>query len=152
MTHVRKQIRDAIVAMLIGATGAGDKVYSNRARPIDTAHCPCIVVNTDDETIATIPDYPAWFERKLTVTIYIYAAQLTGLDDVLDEVSAQVEATLWQHQAASTLNGLLSQSMLFNSLKIEFDGETSDVPIGRLAMEISAHYYTESNDPNNFTS
>lgn len=93
MAHVRKQIRDAVIARLVGATAAGAKVDANRTVAPAISRCPFIVVEVSRTGIdqATLGDA---LVRELSVDVVIHVAQSGNAADALDAIAVQVEQAL----------------------------------------------------------
>ena len=97
MTHPRSQIRAEIVARLIDATAAEERVYSGRLMPIEEPQLPAIVVHTREPEEVTSRSTSGWngFERRrCIVTVVCIAQSFDDIDADLDSMAAQVEAAL----------------------------------------------------------
>ena len=51
MSHVRKQIRDAVVTALTGLSTTGSRVYKSRIYPLETGKLPGLAIYTKSEEI-----------------------------------------------------------------------------------------------------
>lgn len=134
MSHARKQIRDAIVALLQTAPTYGTHVTADRVYNIDAAALPGLNVVDVDESVdfLSLESY----ERKLTVQIECRAQGTeTTIDDTLDAMAAEVETLLDLAQPAGV--ALMQQTGSRKTL----DGGGSK-PTGLLAIDYTAHYVT----------
>lgn len=93
MAHVRKQIRDAVIARLVGATAAGARVSANGTVAPSISHCPFIVVQVSRSGVdpATMGDA---LLREMSVDVVIHVAQSKDAADALDAIAVQVEQAL----------------------------------------------------------
>ena len=55
MSHARTQIRQAVIALLKGNTGAGNNVFEARVYPIDDPKLPALLVYTKLKRWASNP-------------------------------------------------------------------------------------------------
>lgn len=138
MAHARQQIRDALVGALAGLT-VGARVYASRIIPLQEAHLPCLLVNTDDESISG-GDVGQLLDRRITVSIRAVVKAIATFDDDLDDLVAEVEARL----AGNTLGNLV-KGLLLDSIRVEF--EEADRPVGIADMRYSAIYFTNAGAP-----
>ena len=92
--HKRKEIREAVVGLLSGATNAGDRVFESRVRRLQEADLPCISVFAGTENVEDRDEAPRYYRRTLTVIVECYAKASNNLDDVLDVLSYEVEVAL----------------------------------------------------------
>lgn len=139
MTHQRKSIRDAIVALLTDATTAGASVYSSRVRAIDETDLPMILVYANTETASIYQEAPRELERVLSVDVKIVAKADDDLDDALDAIADEVENVLMQDDS---LGGLCDQMLLKNTeLTLTPEGDTL---LGSCVLTYEVNYYTYS--------
>jgi len=129
MSHVRKQIRDAVAALLPGT------VHKSRVYPLDEAELPVKLVYTNGEQIAA--DQFGGLERRLEVVVEIVAA---GTDDAMDAVLVDVEQAL-----GDGLGSIVTQ-FVASSIEVSTSTEGS-APIGRLRLVYEAIYRTAFADP-----
>jgi hypothetical protein len=95
--HVRRQVRDAFIALLsaTAATAAGSRVYGNRVAKVTPALCPLINVRTPgDQASPGSFNAPALVERVITVDVLGYIAVGSDADDAADELARQIEAAI----------------------------------------------------------
>ncbi|WP_333710371.1 hypothetical protein [Malikia spinosa] len=143
MAHVRKQIREALATAVTGLSVTGARVYQSRLHALRDSNLPCLLVNTDDETIEPVSmNAPATLERELVVMVRAVARAAADLDDSLDQIMAEVEAVLG---AASPL-GSLAKITALRSIRVEMD-DALEKPLGVASMEYRITYYTASSAP-----
>lgn len=142
MSHARQQIRDAAVSALTGLASTGARVFPSRKRPLGEASLPCLLVFTDDESIAAASmGAPATLDRKLQLRVEGLAKDTTDLDDALDTLAAEVETALGN----TTLGGKVL-SLNLSSIAVDFDDGT-DKPVGKIVLTYEANYFTLANAP-----
>ena len=121
MTHQRKLIRDAVVALLLAspATAAGTRVFPNRVIPVQHREFPAIAVYTLREETKPYSDSPRVLKRTLELGITILEAPTDQdpVDDLIDLISEQVEAKL---RVDRTLGGAC-QDVLYSGFDAAFD-------------------------------
>lgn len=132
MSHIRKQIRDAIKAALTGLALTGSRVYVNRLSPVAATDTPCLVIQTPSEDLNNLRLLgPVHYERTLAVTIDAYVSGAT-LDDQLDAVCAQIEPAIAN---AGSLSGLTDYPLTLESVRFEFEDQASPpVAVARLRL------------------
>lgn len=123
--HYRQTIRDALKDVLIDAdTQAGANVFTSRARPILEIlqkREAVLSVYTGDETSQRSGDAKLLI-RTLTVTIEGAAGGGDDLDDLLDDMSAEVEAAI---DADPTLDNMLHRELVLTSTTSEISARGS---------------------------
>lgn len=135
--HPRKAIRDAVKTILTGATDAGEKVYTNRARHTFPAELPVILVYTTEENSEVRAVSPnAELARTLKLVIEIPMKADDTLDDRLDAIALQVETVMGRDD---TLGGTANFSFLSGTV-MGLDAE-SKYQIGALVMTFDVNYY-----------
>lgn len=149
--HLRKKIRDAVAADLLGLATTGQRVYSGRAYNVQARSMPALLVYTRQETseVATAgrPESRTQ-ERELRVVIEARASAREGaLDDLLDDIALQVE----QRLAQAMMDDASNIAPLVIRLDIEETDSTVSVegeaPIGELMMVYQATYASLELDP-----
>jgi hypothetical protein len=128
MSHVRKQIRDAVVAALPGT------VYASRVWPVQESDLPVHLVYMGTEQAEEL-DFKT-LDRRLEVVIECVAQ---ALDDDLDALIVGVEQALGAGVAPAMNLRLLSVEIV-NSAE-------GSAPIGRARMTYEARYVTSFADP-----
>lgn len=143
MSHVRQQIREALATAVTGLATTGSRVYQSRIYPVSDSKLPCLLVNTDDESIETLTSNTTpMLERRLTAQVRAVAKASSDLDDTLDQIMAEVEAALG---AAGVLSAL-AKSVSLSGIRVEMD-DALEKPVGVASMEYQISYYTASNAP-----
>lgn len=132
MSHVRAQIRTAVVAAL-GSLGG---VYASRIRSFQPDELPAFLVYTQNEEIESDFSYHA---RALQVVVEIHVDG-QDFDAALDEQIAAVEIAL-----SGDLSGLV-QSFVPISIETSHSAEGA-APVGRARITYEARYRTAFADP-----
>ena len=142
MSHVRTQIRNAVVGLLDSLATTGDRAYSARLSPIPQDRLPALNIFVDDEAIEvqTIHD-PVMLQRNAAVRVECISALADGLDDDLDQIALEVEHAI---AADSDLGGILNGTMTPSGVEIDRSGEGS-VPVGRLTLVYQVQYEVMNN-------
>jgi hypothetical protein len=142
MSHIRKQIRDAIVAVLTGLTTTGSRVYKSRIYPLESGKLPGLCVFTKAETISNETITPPRTQiRVIEAMVEIYVMANSNIDDSLDTVSLEVEEAIYSNQ---TLGGL-AKGIDIVSFDADYSGDGEKVVgVGRLSLEVT--YTTKEND------
>lgn len=143
MTHIRTQIRKAIVSTIDNIDELDHvDVYDNLARKPTTDELPVISVRTGRET-SSRESKDDDLDRFLKINISIMASS-TGDDvqDILDDIAVYVEKELENNNLA----GLLwDEPQLVQSLPEIF--EEGDTNIAFLHLEFDVQYKTPEGDP-----
>jgi len=145
MPHVRTAIRDDLITTLTGLTTTGARVYPSRVYPIQSSALPGLVIYTKSESA----DYATMtmgsgrtILRTLTAAIEAYVKGVTGYDDDIDDITAEVEVAL---AADPSLGGLAKDTRLI-SIEVEYSGE-GDQPIAACMMNVEIDYTTSEGSP-----
>lgn len=95
--HARKQIRDAIVALLQDLASTERRVYSSRLYSLDEKELPSISVfaidATNDEVVTRVT-LGGMFHRECPIVIEGHALVDDDIDDVLDQLSLEIEVAM----------------------------------------------------------
>lgn len=145
MTHVRKQLRDAVKTLLTGLATTGANVFTGRTRPVLKGKPPYLLIYTPSESSqpGTL-GYPRMMQRTLTFAIQGIVQDGTGADieDTLDAIAEEVEAAIG---ADPTVGGLCKGAFLSSTdIVLENDGEQ---PVGSIVMFFTANYRTNETTP-----
>jgi hypothetical protein len=142
--HVRKQIRDAVKAKLTGLATSADRVYTGRTRRLPTGHLPTLLVYTSfEESRRDANGNPPILARALTVYVEAKVSTADTPDDLLDLMSAEVEAAM---RVDVTLGGLVFNLQFVGTQQAsEAQGESQ---IGGSRLEYRATYRTREGLPN----
>lgn len=151
MSHPREDIRKAIASVIIAAnTAAGSKVYASRVIQIKDDTLPCILVYTNTEEVSISQESPREYGRALKVVVDVHAKADKSLDDVLDDLSLEVENVLMQDHKL----GDLVCDVVLTGVEVTLSGE-GDAPIGSCAMTYEVTYNTyavaDATEENNVT-
>jgi hypothetical protein len=138
MTHKRKDIRDAVVSILSGASivGAG-KVFSNQSVPVDPADLPIINVMVITESSEPHDFGTDKLMRDMTLVVQVAQKDVDDatIDDKLDELAKKVEDAM---KADASLGGGAMDSYLTSTeLVVDGDGE---VTVGVASMSYRVRY------------
>lgn len=144
--HVRRQIRDAAVALLTGLSITGSRVYKSRVQRLESTDLPCLLVNTDSEQIeAQTIALNSILERQLNLSVRILVQNSTTFDDVVDAVIKDIEVAINASAASKTLNGL-AENIEMKSIEVSVDA-TGEQPIAEANIIFLVTYYTLANAP-----
>jgi hypothetical protein len=135
----RKLIRHAIVDLLMNKTAAEDRVYPNRLLNVFELELPAILVYTKDEPVRVYTEAPREYERLLNLSIEIVASATDDLDDLLDDVSEEIE--YWMRQDHT--HGELCADTTLKRCEISIQ-KNGDSLIGSSIMSYEMPYYTEA--------
>lgn len=146
MSHVRKQIRDAIVTALTGLSTTGSRVYAGRSLPLYTgggsipSELPALCIYTREEQAnyadGILTNAPL---RELTVRVEGY---VDGTDDDLDTIAEEVETAFFTDY---TFGGLTVGAEL-GEQSINVDREGDD-QYGVIVMTFNVMYRTAEGVP-----
>jgi hypothetical protein len=132
MSHVRTQIRDAVVALLPGT------VLPSRVYPTDSLPCTLVYTNAESDEQGAF----GAIDRRLEVVVECIAqATEDDIDTDLDAMFAAVEVAL----SATSLGGLIREIALAG-IDVTLSAEGA-APIGRGRMTFAALYRTSYGDP-----
>lgn len=92
--HLRKQLRDALVARLTGLTSTAARVFPGRVLPLQPAELPCLLVDTGDEQVTDRQFNKELQQREVQLRVRLVVKALDGYLDTLDEIAKQVEIAL----------------------------------------------------------
>ena len=143
MSHVRQQLRDALITVLTGLTTTGSRVSTAHVYPLGTGETPALAVNTVAETATPLTIHPnGLVERDVVVEIEGFARGTSGLAALLDTIASEVETALG---SSVTVSGHLVP-LNYTGAQIDFSGEI-DQPVGRISIRYSAVLFTAANAP-----
>lgn len=96
MSHIRKQIRNKIIATVTGLATTGDRVYSGYPYPAEET--PCLFVYTPTESIE-LDDYGNDREQERRINVVIEAhCKSAAIHDEFDDISEEIETALFNDQ------------------------------------------------------
>lgn len=151
-THIKKQIRDKVVARLkAGVTTVSgvafnpNNVFSNMVTPVETTPSITVMTIGEDVQVANV-SYPTMYQRSLYVYIVCRVKRKDNYDDdALDEMQLQIEKALSSQIEYYTLDGLIDRIVLQNA-RTEYDS-MSDSNVGELNLTFVADYKTLNTTP-----
>lgn len=139
MPHYRQTIRDAVSARLLAAnTGAGQNVFTSRARPVLELlqrRESVLSVYTADERSVRDPDGHL-MRRTLVVSIEGMASGGDDLDGAMDTLAAEVEAAI---DADPSLAGLLHDDLVLTSTTSEISAR-GNMQVGAFRLDYEGVY------------
>jgi hypothetical protein len=142
MTHVRDQIRDAVLATVTNLTTTKKNAFAARVHPVNDNELPCVLVFTSNETSEPITiSAPRRMQRTLTVMVEGYAKTVKGYEDVLDKIAVEVETAIYN----STSLKAVVRDIFLSGTEIKLLGE-ADKPVAVISMSFTAKYHTLEND------
>jgi hypothetical protein len=152
MSHVRQQIRDALVTTLTGLTTTGANVFASRpqTRMLPATSLPALMIYTVEESSerASLP-FQYQLQRTLTVAVEARAQATADLDDTLDTICAEVEAAINASESAHTCGGKC-EGISLTATSIDFEDD-AEQPIGRAVMTWVTDYFTAADAPQTAT-
>lgn len=145
MTHVRTQIRDAVVAALTGLSTTGSRVYAGRSRPAAKDTDPFLLVYGTQETsepAAIGVDPILMHELMVRVEGRALASTAAAIENTLDQIALEVEPAITRNSAL----GHLTRSVILvgTRIAVESPGERH---AGEVTMEFRIVYRTRESSP-----
>ncbi len=131
MSHVRTQIRTAVVGLLTGLATTGARVHASRMRPAGADAMPCLLVATSDEDVALSMLGP--LDRSLRIDVRGFAMGST-CDDTLDQIALEVETAL------------TPAGYQLRRIETDFD-ESLEKPVGEIRLTFEHLYFTPAGNP-----
>jgi len=151
MSHGRKIIRHAIRDLLIGKTAAGTRVYTNRRTALWDNALPAIVIFTSSQDDELFNVSPRDLKRSVQIGIELVTAAegVIPLDDVMDDLSEQVERILFNNpmlrRHIDDADGAVAEPLL--PLRTETDTNYEGIkPIGGMRLNWEAIYYQNAGE------
>lgn len=148
MAHVRKQIRDEIIARLLTdlASDVSTRVFPNRFRTLMTAELPAILVYTLEEQSEKAVEAPREYSRKVSIAVEIVVRANDSLDDTLDALAEKVENSIFKDE---TWGGKANDTLLGDtSVDLLSEGEK---PVGGMKIELIVDYNSRLPEDSNAT-
>lgn len=93
--HIRKQVRAAAVADLTGLATTGANVFTARVAPLTSAEMPGLVIMLRGETSQYDTQSPPTIARDGRLVVEGRAQGGDGLEDLLDQIAAEVETQIY---------------------------------------------------------
>lgn len=143
MSHVRKQVRDALVATLTGLPSTGSRVSANRSLPLTKGAGLSLAVRVASEASEDL-SMGRMQARVMTLVLAVSgkAATEDDLADALDASAVEIERTL----ALSPTLGTLVQDLTYRGAEFVLSAEGETIS-GALALTYEATVYTAANNP-----
>ncbi|MEF2145125.1 MAG: hypothetical protein V3573_06740 [Desulfovibrionaceae bacterium] len=142
--HPRSRIRQAVVAALLGKTGAGSRVFASRTRPLASRQLPAIGVYALSEEADHQRTSPRTYERILQLAVDVITWEDAGLDAALDQLCVEIEAVLLPDP---TLGGAC-EDFTYRRAEINLlPAQSSDPGKGAALLVFEATYSTDQPTP-----
>jgi hypothetical protein len=135
--HPRHQIREAVVAQLLGATAAEERVFPTRFVPWKKLALPGIAVYALEETVEAVRTLPRELVRSLRIEVLAVVSGTEQVDDAVDALALEIETAL---HADPSFGGTAEDSLL-SSTQIGTD-EDQGRPLGAARLVYDVRYYT----------
>ena len=143
MTHIRQQIRDAVVARLTGLATTGGNVFGSRVYPIQPNEMPGVLVYSLRETAdAETMGHPRLLVRRADIAVEVLATANADLDDTLDTAAKEIEVAI----AADMTLGGVCRDIMMTATDITLKGD-GDKIAGSARLTFEVIYTTAENDP-----
>jgi hypothetical protein len=140
--HLRKQIRDDVVATLTGLATTGSNVVRAPFYPVGSGSLPGLAVRSGAEEAGD--GAPVGFVNRTYQVVVEAAIQATqDLDDQLDAILAEVEPAL---RADVSRGGLAIDTIYEGTGQPEYD-EGQGQPVAFVAITYQVLYRTLDDDP-----
>lgn len=131
MSHVKQKVRDAIVTALTGLATTGANVFRSHVYPLTNKQLPGICVYTLTEDLEYLTVGPSRrISRTITVGVDIYVRMVTGYDNELDTIQAEVETAI----ANLSFQGI--KYMTIGGINTEMSNE-GDMPLARTSVAVT---------------
>jgi len=134
MSHVRKQIRDAVATALTGLTTTGTNVFKGRYFSMQTPKLPALLVyTTNEDAELSIMGSSRGSDRVLTLVVEGYAISKTIVEDTLDQIAVEVEEAM---ASDYTLSGL-TRDVRYTGFELDANADPEQtVAVIRLIFDI----------------
>ena len=144
MSHARETIRGAITTALTGLTTTGTNVFTNHVYPFATASLPnvSLYVAHEPETVQDDGEMGSFDLRVLPFLVTGRAKVSNSLDDVLDDIAAEVETAI---HGSTALAGYVKDVRLVGT-EVALDPE-GEMEVGAINMEWIAVYRVDRTAP-----
>ena len=139
MSHQRKLIREAMVQLLTGIEGIGDRVFESRARRLFPEELPAILVYTKSETAEIWVQGAREYKRTMKLAIEVLAKADENVDDTIDDLCQEIEQRIFRKE---TLDGVTSD-VKYSDTDIDFEPD-AETPICAARLTFDCEYYTEA--------
>lgn len=152
MAHPRKELRQAVVALLVAAdTDAGERVHTERVDPLKKTGLPAIAVYTLSEEVdqgASEVTSPRELTRiaNLEIAGFVGGIDEASVADAMDDLAEQIEAAM---DADPAIGGKAADSILLNTVAELQEGGRTDPLAGIIVLTYQVTYYTSPAAPAN---
>lgn len=142
MSHIRKQIRDALVTAVTGLTTTGSRVYRSRVYPLESGKLPglCVYTKSEEVTNSTLTR-PRTQTRQLEASVEAYLMANTNFDNTLDTIAVEIEEAIYSNAA---LNALVKQINI-TGFEADYSGDGEKV-VGVGNFNVQIIYSAREND------
>lgn len=141
MSHVRKQLRDAVIAAIkAGAPAFNNRVDKARGFMRNTDLLPCAEVSTPGEQAQGVTT-DNMIARNIELVVTISAAASDTVEDQCDALAVAVEKAVLSPSVLDLAQEITPESMGF---EISTEGEQR---IGRMQLSWAVIIHTFENDP-----
>ncbi|MFO1081874.1 MAG: hypothetical protein U1E23_14745 [Reyranellaceae bacterium] len=147
MSHVRKQLRDAVAAAVADLPTTGSKVFPGRTWPIEDGQYPALLVyarggpSRFDAMAGRDAEIP--LERQEDITIEgVCRTRGEEPDETLDQIAAEVEAAMMTDDALAAL--VVRRELVQTDIATGANGEKRD---GAVKLTYRLTCYTPAGDP-----
>jgi hypothetical protein len=142
MAHIRKQVRDAVVAEVTGLATTGARVYTEQVAPLDPSQLPALLVSTPAEDAEQSEKFGGVLvRREITVDIAIKVktgTPVATLDAIAEQVETALGTTLTVAGAPVDVDYVGMQSDL---------SDDADRAIGSMVLRFTVTVWTEPGAP-----
>ena len=147
MSHVKSQVRDAIVTALGGITALSGRVHANRVNPVQHGDMPVALVFVTEEEITTDTiGHPRHQTRAISVMVDLLVETTEDFDDDLDDLQVSVETVLGGSAFLATMNSAKWRDLTLVATEKALNGE-GQVTVAGLRMEYRVECATRENNP-----
>lgn len=141
MSHVRKQLRDAVIAAIKADVPAlSSRVDKVRGFLRNTGQLPVAEVSTPGEQVAGLT-MDGVLERNVEMVVSLYVAGSDDVEDQCDALAVGVEKAVYGESVMALVKSLVPESMSF-----EMQGE-GEQRIARMDISWAAIMHTLEDDP-----
>jgi hypothetical protein len=120
MSVPRTDIRTAAKNALLGATAAGQAVFTSKYTALMSETFPLILISAAAEELESAQVQPAQYFRKLKLILSALVQANDSMDDVLDLVGSQVEAAMAKDPTlAGSVTGMVLKAIDLEAIEGE---------------------------------
>lgn len=138
--HVRRQLREAVAVAVTGLATSGARVFKTRLYPLQSTDLPALLISTPGEEAAPT-HVDGGLDRRVAVEIVALVKATDNVDDLLDQMAAEVEVALLTPVTVAGVGVLLD----YEGCDDDFDALT-DQPVGVLRLRYATTLYTTAPD------